>query len=220
MDNRSNIVIAIDGPAASGKGSLARVLAKELGFDFLDTGALYRRVALKVIEQKIDETDGHAVAQAARDLESELGQGYDDDALRTDLVGQTASIVAQNPAVRETLLQYQRNFAKNAPKGAVLDGRDIGTVICPDADLKLYVTATAEKRAERRSKELQSRGIDGMYAQVLAEMQERDARDAPRLKEHMAPGNNAHIIDTSDMTPKEVLDKAMILVMKEIPSLS
>lgn len=212
MKDCKNIVIAIDGPAASGKGSLAKKLAEELGYDFLDTGSLYRRIALKCLQDKVDPADHQAVIETARAMEEELGQGYDDSALRTDDVGSTASKIAQIQAVRDVLVDFQRNFARKAPKGAVLDGRDIGTVICPEADIKLFVTASTEKRAERRHKELQSRGLNVTNATVLAEMQERDARDASRLNAHLTPNHEVNMIDTSDMTPEEVLDTAMKIV--------
>jgi cytidylate kinase len=120
-----------------------------------------------------------------------------------------ASICAKIPAVRANLVDFQRQFAQNAQKGAVLDGRDIGTVICPDADIKLYVTASVEKRAQRRTLELQSRGFEVTKAQVFAEMQERDARDAHTLDVHLQPDHDCHVIDTSDMTPNQVMDAAL-----------
>lgn len=206
------IIISIDGPAASGKGSLAKKLAEMLDYDFLDTGALYRRVALKVLSENIDPADTQAVIDAAKRFKDELGQDYDDSSLRSDNVGSTASVIAQIQPVRDILIDFQREFAQKAPKGAVLDGRDIGTVICPDADIKFFITASTEKRAERRYKELQSRGISVTNAAVLAEMQERDERDSIRLNEHLKPAHKVNIIDTSDMTPQEVLDEAMKIV--------
>ncbi|MEM8832945.1 MAG: (d)CMP kinase [Pseudomonadota bacterium] len=206
------MIIAIDGPAASGKGSLAKKLAEKLDYDFLDTGALYRRVALKVIENKTNPNDVDGVIDAANALKEEISTAYDDNNLRNDQVGSTASVIAQNQGVRDVLFDIQRNFAQNAKKGAVLDGRDIGTVICPEADIKLFVTASVEKRAERRLKELQSRGKDVTHAQVLAEMQERDDRDAVRLDKHLAPDHDVTIIDTSDMTPEDVLENAMTII--------
>ena len=216
-DDTQKTVIAIDGPAASGKGSLAKKLAAHLGYDFLDTGALYRRVALKVLSKNIDPEDISGVIEAARELSAELGNDYDDSALRSDNVGSTASKIAQIPEVREILIDFQRDFAKNAQKGAVLDGRDIGTVICPNADIKLFITASLEKRAERRHKELQSRGIDATNAAVLAEMQERDERDSVRLDEHLTPDHKVSIIDTSDMTPDEVMEVAMEIIKSHKP---
>lgn len=210
MDKKQ--IIAIDGPAASGKGSLAKKLAEILGYDFLDTGALYRRVALKVLENNINPSDEAGVVKATKALETKLSQKYDDSALRSDNVGTTASQIAQIQAVRDILVNFQRNFAKNAERGAVLDGRDVGTVICPDADIKLFVTASPEKRAERRHKELQSRGINVTKPSVLAEMQERDDRDSVRLNEHLNPDHKVNIIDTSDMTPEEVMDEALKII--------
>lgn len=212
MNTHKPIIIAIDGPAASGKGSLAKKLAEKLDYDFLDTGALYRRVALKVIENKTNPNDVDGVIDAANALKEEISTAYDDNNLRNDQVGSTASVIAQNQGVRDVLFDIQRNFAQNAKKGAVLDGRDIGTVICPEADIKLFVTASVEKRAERRLKELQSRGKDVTHAQVLAEMQERDDRDAVRLDKHLAPDHDVTIIDTSDMTPEDVLENAMTII--------
>lgn len=212
IQTRNNIVIAIDGPAASGKGSLAKKLAVHFDYDFLDTGALYRRVALKVIENSIDITDKSGIIDCAKALAPEITEEYDDSALRNDKVGSMASVVAQIKEVRDILFNFQRNFALNAAKGAVLDGRDIGTVIFPEADIKLFITASLEKRAIRRQKELQSRGLDVMNAQVLAEMQERDDRDDVRLKEHLEPDHEVDIIDTSDMTPEEVMENALKII--------
>ena len=212
MNTRKPIIIAIDGPAASGKGSLAKKLAEKLDYDFLDTGALYRRVALKVIDSNTNPSDAEGVIEAANALKDTINNAYDDNDLRNDRVGSAASVIAQNQGVRDVLFDIQRNFAQNAKKGAVLDGRDIGTVICPEADIKLFVTASVEKRAERRLKELQSRGKDVTHAQVLAEMQERDDRDAVRLDKHLAPDHDVTIIDTSDMTPEDVLENAMAII--------
>lgn len=211
-DSSSKIIISIDGPAASGKGSLAKKLAEMLDYEFLDTGALYRRVALKVIENGVNPDDKDAVIACARSLSTELGDSYDDAALRKDNVGSTASKVAQIQNVRDILVDFQRNFAKNAQKGAVLDGRDIGTVICPDADIKFFITASLEKRADRRHKELQSRGIEATKPAVLAEMQERDDRDSGRLNAHLEEGHDVNFIDTSDMAPEEVLDVALKII--------
>ncbi len=208
-------VVAIDGPAASGKGSLARALASHFGFDYLDTGAIYRRVALKVSENKIGLNDIKSIISTAKNLD--LTEKYDDSVLRSDNIGTIASIISPIPAVRDVLTDYQRNFAKNSIKGAILDGRDIGTVICPNADVKLFVTANIEIRAERRHKELQSRKIPSTYASVLAEMQERDDRDSDRINAHKNfEQNNIHYIDTSDKTPQSVLDAAIEIVQSQI----
>lgn len=209
-------VIAIDGPAASGKGSLARALAQRFDFDFLDTGTLYRRVALAALQNGLDQNDHDQIIALAQNLNPE--DTFNDSDLRKDHVGSMASVVAQIQEVRDALVQYQRNFAQNAPKGAVLDGRDIGTFICPDADIKLFVTASVEERAKRRHKELQSRGIPSTYASVLAEMRERDARDNVRLDEHLKADHKKtiHILDTSDMSADVVLNKAIDIVSTHI----
>ena len=212
MNMNKPFVIAIDGPAASGKGSLARKLALHLDYDFLDTGALYRRVALKVIESNIEATNHAAIIQMTENFCAELKNSYNDDRLRTDDIGSMASMVAQIPEVRDLLIDFQRNFAEKAVKGAVLDGRDIGTVICPNATIKLFVTAHREKRAERRHKELQSRGVNVKYERVLAEMQERDERDKARLNVHFSSDHNANVIDTTNMTPEAVFEKAMDII--------
>lgn len=217
MDTDTKMVISIDGPAASGKGSLAKKLAAHLDYDFLDTGALYRRVALKTIEKNVNLDEKHEIIACAEELKHELGEKYDDSALRSDNVGSIASKIAQIPEIRAILVDFQRNFAKKAKKGAVLDGRDIGTVICPDADIKFFITASLEKRAMRRHKELQSRGIEATNASVLAEMQERDARDAIRLDPHLDLSHTVKVIDTSDMTPSEVLDAALKVVQSYKP---
>ncbi len=212
MTDTQKIVIAIDGPAASGKGSLARTLAAQFGYDFLDTGALYRRVALKCIENDIKPEEIDKITTVSADLSQNLHEKYDDSTLRNDKIGDMASIVAQIPQIRRNLDDFQRNFAKSAKKGAVLDGRDIGTVICPEADIKFFITASIEKRAERRTLELQSRGIEAKQSTVLAEMRERDLRDSIRLNEHLKPDHDCHVIDTSDMTPQEVLDTATKII--------
>lgn len=202
-------VIAIDGPAASGKGSLAKRLAEHLNFDFLDTGALYRRVALNIIQNNINLDDKADIIKKTTQFIPKLHEKYADSALRNDKVGNLASIIAQIPEIRALLFDFQQEFAKNSSKGAVLDGRDIGTIICPDADLKLYITASTEKRAQRRHKELQLRGLHVKYEAVLAEMQERDERDNVRLKDHLAPTIKNHLIDTSEMSPDEVFQTAL-----------
>lgn len=210
---RQNVIITIDGPAASGKGSLAKKLAEHLNYEFLDTGTLYRRVALQAIENGIKPEETDKIIAISKDLSQKLHEKYDNDALRNDTVGSMASKIARISDVRTNLRDFQRNFAKNAKKGAVLDGRDIGTVICPDADIKLFITASTEKRAMRRYLELQSRGINAKQSTVLAEMQERDTRDSIMLNEHLKPDHDVHVIDTSDMTPNQVMDAALAVIM-------
>lgn len=187
MSNR--LIIAIDGPSASGKGTLARRLATHFGLPHLDTGLLYRAVGLK------SHRTGRTPTEIATDL-----QAFDlaDPELRTDSSGQQASKVAAIPEVRDKLLNFQRKFAYQ-PSGAVLDGRDIGTVICPDAPVKLFVTASLEARAERRYRELRECGGDTIKPRVLAEMAERDRRDSERAAAPLRAAPDAFLLDTSDM---------------------
>ena len=170
------MIIAIDGPAASGKGTLARRLAAHYGLPHLDTGLLYRAVAASLIAADRDLHDVGAAVAAARGLGL---TEFDEDSLRGRQMGEAASIVAAMPEVRAALIEAQRNFARR-PGGAVLDGRDIGTVICPDADAKIFVTASPETRAQRRALELAGRGEKADYAAILAEIVKRDARDSER----------------------------------------
>jgi len=193
-----SFVVAIDGPAAAGKGTLARALAAHFGFQYLDTGLLYRAVGAKV-------ADGHEPLTAAQNLAVE-------DLARSDLrsveAGQHASKVAVIPEVRSALLDFQRAFA-DRDGGAVLDGRDIGTVICQNANLKLYVTARAEVRAKRRWDELEQ---SESYEAILAAVIERDERDMNRADAPLKPAADAHILDTSDLSIKDVLQTAITLV--------
>lgn len=190
------MIIAIDGPAAAGKGTLARRLAAELGFDYLDTGLIYRAVGMKVLAAGGDPADGDAAETAAEALTPGDLAGAD---LRSDQAAQAASKVAAIPGVRIALMDFQRSFATQPPggKGAVLDGRDIGTVVCPDAAIKLFVTASLEKRAERRLKELLDRGLAAIQGAVLAEMRERDERDSKRSVAPLTAADDAFVLDTS-----------------------
>ncbi|WP_156520921.1 (d)CMP kinase [Magnetospirillum moscoviense] len=208
-------IIAIDGPAAAGKGTLAKRLAAELGFDYLDTGLIYRAVGMKVLDAGFDPADPARAGEAARDLEPADLQGPD---LRTDEAAQAASKVASIPAVRDALLDFQRRFAATPPggKGAVLDGRDIGTVVCPDAPIKLYVTASAETRAERRLKELQAKGIATTFDLVLAEMKERDERDSSRAVAPLKPADDAHLLDSSALDADQAFDVAIAFVRAKL----
>lgn len=218
-------VIAIDGPAASGKGTLVRALADKLDFAFMDTGALYRATAFELISSGLSAKDHRDAADAAQILVKKIEHAETPDeilgnkSLREDKIGKEASTIAAYPDVREVLNDLQRSFAQNPGKsfkGAVLDGRDIGTVICPNADLKLFITAKTEIRAERRLKELQSRGIAATYGAVLKDMRERDARDADRKTAPMKPADDAVIIDSSDLDAGEMLDKVLDLVKQRL----
>lgn len=207
-------IIAIDGPAASGKGTLARGLAEALNFAHMDTGALYRAVAFEVLEMGGDpEREDDALKGVVR-LQENLKEGkpLDNPDLRLDEVGSAASKVATLQKVREALVGVQRDFAR-APgegrDGAVLDGRDIGTVICPEAGLKLYITADDAVRAERRMKELQLKGLDVTYKAVLEDMRARDARDTAREAAPLKPAADAVIIDSSDLDATRMLKLAL-----------
>ncbi len=210
-------VIAIDGPAASGKGTLARRLADALGFALLDTGLLYRAVGLKTVQMGGNPADPAASIPVAQNLDV---RGLADDLpLRTDEAGQFASQCSSIPEVRAALLDFQRQFASTPPDGkagAILDGRDIGTVICPAADVKLYVTASAEVRAERRMKELAARGKSLPFEAVLADIKARDDRDMNRATAPLKPAADAILLDTSAMTPDEVFATALALIRKKL----
>ena len=191
------VVIAVDGPAASGKGTLARRLADHFGYAYLDTGLLYRAVGLRQLRAGNDPGDAETAARAAADI----GAGeLLDPALRTDATANAAGVVAAIPAVREALLAFQHNFIARPPHaagGVVLDGRDIGTVICPGADHKIFVEAGLEIRAERRLKELRERGVESIPSRVLQDMTERDARDRNRRVSPLVPANGAYLLDTT-----------------------
>jgi len=188
-------VIAVDGPAAAGKGTLARRLAAHFGLRHLDSGMLYRAVALRLLRAGAEPTDSDAAAAAARAV---TRVDLTDPALRSEEVGRAASVVAAIPAVREALLDYQRVFARTPP-GAVIDGRDIGTVVFPDATHKLFVTATREARARRRAAELAAKGVAVDLDAVRRDMAERDARDAGRAIAPMVPAADAVVLETSDL---------------------
>jgi len=206
------MIIAVDGPAAAGKGTLARRLALALNLAYLDTGLLYRAVGLSVVRAGGDPTDEATAVRAAETLDRGI---LDDPELRGDAAANAASKVAAIPAVRKELLAFQRSFAANPPagkKGAILDGRDIGTVVFPKADVKLFVTASPEARAERRLKELRARGIEAIYATVLQDMKERDARDQARAVAPLVPAKDAHILDTTDLDADDAFEHALAIV--------
>ncbi len=202
------MIIAIDGPLASGKGTLARALALHFGLPHLDTGSIYRATALALIKNNIDPNDKAAAIKAAQNLDM---SNIIDSELRTAQVGAGASVVAAIPEVRKALFDFQRNFASN-PKGAVLDGRDIGTVICPDADFKFFVTARPEVRAQRRLKELHAAGENITLEELTAQIIERDYRDANRADAPLKPTETSIMLDTSDMGIDEVIAKAIGII--------
>ncbi len=213
------MIIAIDGPAAAGKGTLARRLAKHLNFAYLDTGSLYRAVGLKLLRQNKSASDQAAALDAVRTLTPEDLQ---DPSLRDDAVAAMASGVAVLPEVRAALLGFQRNFALSPPvdgaRGSILDGRDTGTVVCPDADLKLFVTADVTARATRRFQELETAGQDVRFQTVLDEMIARDARDSKRSAAPLTRAQDAHLLDTTNSDIDSVFQTALKLVSSKMPT--
>lgn len=208
------MIIAVDGSAASGKGTLAKRLAAHLGFLHLDTGSLYRAVGAKVLREGGNPRDAKAAIRAAETLTAADREAGD---LRTAAAGEAASIVAAIPGVRAALLDYQRHLAAQPP-GAVLDGRDVGTVVCPQAELKLFVTASDAERAKRRHAELQAAGDTRSYETVLADIRSRDLRDAERAVAPMKPAADAHLLDTSNLSIDQVFERAVALVATARPS--
>ena len=189
------MIIAIDGPAAAGKGTLARRIAQHYGLTYLDTGALYRATGLALMQAGHDPEDAGRAEAAARNLDLALMEHPD---LRSARAGEIASIVAAIPQVRAALLDVQRQVAASRP-GAVLDGRDIGTVVCPDADVKIFVDASPQVRAKRRWKEWREAGEEADYEDILAQVLARDARDRERAEAPLKPAEDAHLLDTSKL---------------------
>ena len=204
------MIVAIDGPAAAGKGTLAQRLAEHYGLPYLDTGLLYRLVGKVMTERGLDPDDAAAAAVVALDIDlAQLG----DPTLRGREAGEIASRVSVHAGVRAALIKFQRDFAAQ-PGGAVLDGRDIGTVICPRADVKIYVTATPEVRAQRRTDELLAKGRSVRYRTILGEIKERDARDAGRRTAPLAQAPDAFLLDTSHMNAEQAFQAALAIVEK------
>jgi cytidylate kinase len=199
-------VIAVDGPAASGKGTIARALAKHFNLPHMDTGLLYRAVALNLWRWGGDPRNEFEALRACDDL----GFVPDDPELRSEPVSKIASMISAYPAVRTALLERQQDFARQVG-GAVLDGRDIGTVIAPGADVKLFITATAEVRAGRRLKELEERGMAAHFEEVLADIRARDERDSGREVAPLKPASDAVLLDTSDLAPEQAIAEAVRL---------
>ncbi|WP_339632999.1 (d)CMP kinase [uncultured Sneathiella sp.] len=202
------MIIAVDGPVAAGKGTLARRIADIYKLDYLDTGALYRAVGLNLLRAGQNPADTAAAMNAARHV-GEIA--LDDPALRDEKTGEAASVVAANEGVRAELLQYQRDFAKRE-KGAVLDGRDVGTVVCPDADVKLFVTASAEIRARRRFEELTAKGVKTNFDAVLDDLLARDARDTGRGAAPLKKADDAHLLDTSKLDIEAAVNAACKII--------
>ena len=206
------MIIAIDGPAAAGKGTLAKSLSKHLDFAYMDTGLLYRAIGKRALDEGIDLTKSNTAAIIAKSLQL---KDLRVEGLRTEKVGQAASKLSAYQSVRSELLVLQRKFAKTPPegkKGAILDGRDIGTIVCPYAQVKIFITASNEVRARRRLKELQDRGSKAIYARVLEGMMERDARDRERSVAPLEPAKDASVLDTSGLSKSEVFELALDIV--------
>ncbi|MGD9889400.1 MAG: (d)CMP kinase [Halothiobacillaceae bacterium] len=213
-------VVTIDGPSGSGKGTIARLLAKQLGWHFLDSGALYRISALAAQRRGVDLSDAQAVAEIAAHLNVSfvgddetrvLLDGEDVSLLiRSEQAGEAASIVAAHPPVREALLGFQRRFA-TAP-GLVADGRDMGTVVFPEAFVKIYLDASAEVRGARRYKQLNEKGVDANLPQIVDDIQSRDKRDMQRAVAPLKAADDAHVIDSSFLTVEQVLAECLALI--------
>lgn len=207
MTNKQ-IIIAVDGPAASGKGTLSRRLAKFFGLHYLDTGSLYRAVALMALDKHIALDDEVRISALSDELGDEV---LNDPRLREPGVGEAASKIASLIPVRTALLEYQRAYARREP-GAVLDGRDIGTVVCPDASVKLFVTASVDERARRRHNELVAGGADHSFEEIKAEIQRRDVRDSSRSAAPLVQSNDAHLLDTTNLDIETAMDAAVQLI--------
>ena len=218
------MIITIDGPAAAGKGTLSSKLAEKYGLAYFDTGMVYRAVGLQLLKNNVDLSDITKKKKRAEELTfpkmMELSKDKD---FRSAEGGHAASVVSSYPGVRARLLDMQKNFAKNPvfadgtpANGAIYDGRDTGTVICPQAEVKIFVTASSEVRAKRRYDEFIAKGMSADYNQVLADVKARDERDANRKDAPMKPADDAIILDTSDMSIEEVFDKAVEIVEAKI----
>jgi len=201
----SNIVIAIDGPAASGKGTISKAISEKLKFNYLDTGKLYRAIGAKYLE-------GYSPIAAAQSLDGKDLEKYD---LQKQEVAQAASEIASIPEVRAALLEFQRNFSQKTP-GAVLDGRDIGTIVCPDAKIKIFLTASLEARAKRRYVELYKHDQKIDFNTILEQIRERDERDQTRSSSPMVAASDAKIFDTSELSINEAIDEVYFYIQTKI----
>ncbi len=213
---KSVVTIAIDGPAASGKGTIARKLADYLDYAYLDTGALYRAIALTILQAGDDPSDRQTAIRTAQQLDmTKLDEPEFLANLRLPATSKAASLVAAEPDVRAAILTTQRQFAAAPPEakaGAILDGRDIGTVVCPDADKKLFITASADIRAERRWKELVVQDKSLERAAILADIEKRDKADSTRATAPLKQAEDAHLLDTSNLSIEEAFEAALALV--------
>ncbi len=213
-----NVIITVDGPSGAGKGTLCYALAQKLGFDFLDSGAIYRITALAATKKAIPLDDENALAEISQNLDVQFipqdgevnvilnGENVGDQ-IRTAEAGQNASKVAAFPKVRQALLQRQRDFASE--KGLIADGRDMGTVVFPEAQIKLFLDASAEERAKRRVKQLQSKGFNANFDEILAEIKERDFRDRNRAVAPLVPAADALLLDSTNLSIDEVIQQAL-----------
>lgn len=212
-----SILVAIDGPSGAGKGLLSQALCEKYGFAFLDTGLLFRATALKSTLQSVAVDDENGLVEMVKSLESSDFEPINE--LRSEINGQVASKIAVLPKVRAALVSYMREFAEKHLKqggGALLDGRDIGTIVCPQANLKFFMTATPEERAKRRLKELQNRGIPVIFEEVLQEMTQRDRRDRERQDSPLVAAEDAIIVDTSGISPADVVALASKAIDKAL----
>ena len=218
------MIIAVDGPSGAGKGTLCYALAEKLGFALLDSGAIYRVTALAALKRAVDLNDEFQLAELARNLNIEflpvdgevniMLDGMNVSSLiRTQEVAEAASKIAVFPQVRAALLQLQQDFAKN--EGLIADGRDMGTVVFPNAQVKLFLDASAEERAKRRYKQLQNKGINGNFAQILAEIQERDFRDRNREVAPLKPADDALLLDSTTLSIDEVIAQALAYIQQK-----
>ena len=219
------MIITVDGPSGAGKGTLCYALAEKLGFALLDSGAIYRVTALAALKRAVDLNDEFQLAELARNLNIEflpvdgevniMLDGMNVSSLiRTQEVAEAASKIAVFPQVRAALLQLQQDFAKN--EGLIADGRDMGTVVFPNAQVKLFLDASAEERAKRRYKQLQNKGISGNFAQILAEIKERDLRDRNRAVAPLKPAEDAFLLDSTTLSIDEVICQALNYIQQRI----
>lgn len=217
----TNIVITVDGPSGAGKGTLCHALAEKLQFDFLDSGAIYRILALAAIKKGIDLSDEPALAELGRNLDVKFvpengeisvildGENVGDQ-IRTAQAGQNASKIAIFPLVREALLQRQRDFSRE--RGLVADGRDMGTIVFPNAHIKLFLDASAEERTKRRVKQLQEKGFNANFDEILAEIKERDFRDRNRAVAPLIPAKDALVLDSTHLSIEQVIEQALAYI--------